>query len=190
MGHVITSSGLRPNTRLTEAVQTFPRPEDIGAGHRFLGLASYYKCFIPGFAKIAHPLHGLTRKGMSFVLSHECEEAFITLKSKLTLPPVLAYPRFDRGFILETDASGLGLGAVLSHKQEDFRVHSVAYASRTLSQAEKSYGITELETLAVVWGITHFQSHLYGSTVRVVTDHSAVKSVLEKPNRNGKHARW
>ena len=119
----------------------------------------------------------------------ECEDAFTTLKSRLLLPPVLAYPSFQKGFILETDASALGLGAILAQKQEDDRTHPIAYASRALSQAEKSYGITELETLEVVWGITHFRLYLYGNTVKVLTDHSAVKAVLEMPNPTGKHAR-
>ena len=92
--------------------------------------------------------------------------------------------------MLEMDASIPGLGAVLSLKQEDSKLHPIAYASRALNQAEKNYGITELETLAVVWGITHFHSYLYGNRVRVLTDHSAVKAVLETSNPTGKHAHW
>ena len=90
--------------------------------------------------------------------------------------------------ILETDASVKGLGAVLSQKQEDGRFHPVAYASRALSSQEKNYGITDLETLAVVWAISHFHAYLYGHEVTIYTDHSAVKAVLETPS--GKHARW
>ena len=116
--------------------------------------------------------------------------AFVTLKSKLVAPPVLAYPRFGVEFTLETDASIMGLGAVLSQKQDDGKQHPIAYASRALNQAEKNYSVTELETLAVVWGITHFHSYLYGGDVTVLTDHSAVKSILETPNPTGKHARW
>ena len=84
----------------------------------------------------------------------------------------------------------MGLGAVLSQKQDDGRQHPIAYASRALNQAEKNYSVTELETLAVVWGITHLHSYLYGGDVTVLTDHSAVKSILETPNPTGKHARW
>ena len=124
---------------------------------------------------------------MPFEWSPECETAFVTLKNKLVTPPVLVYPRFGDEFTLETDASILGLGAVLSQKQPDGRLHPVAYASRALSPTEKNYSVTELETLAVVWGITHFHSYLYGGDV---TDHSAVKPVLEAPNPAGKHARW
>ena len=131
--------------RLTEAVQDFPRPRNIHDIRRF----SYYRRFIPNFAKIAQPLHQLTSKGVPFVWSAECEAAFTTLKGKLTVSPILAYPSFDRGFTLETDASIKGLGAVLSQQQE---LHPVAYASRALNHSEKNYSVTELETLAVVVG--------------------------------------
>ena len=187
LGHLITPRGLRPNARLTEAILNFPRPSDFGAVRRFLGLPSYYRRFIPGFARIASPLHGLTTKDTPFIWTPECKSA---LKSKLVTPPVLAYPSFEKDFVLETDASILGLGAVLSQPQEDCKVHPIAYASRALNKSEKNYSITELETLAVVWAITHFRSHLYGKAVKVLTDHSAVKSILETPNPTGKHARW
>ena len=190
LGHVITCNGLRPIARITEVILNFQRPDDIGAMRRFLGLASYYRRFIPGFAKNANPLHGFTTKNAPFNWMLKCETAFTTLKSKLITPPVLAYPNFEKDFTLETDASILGLGAVLAQLQEDSKSHSVAYASRALNRSEKNYSITELETLAVVWAITHFRAHLYGNNVKVVTNHSAVKSILETPNPTGKHARW
>ena len=93
-------------------------------------------------------------------------------------------------FVLETDASILGLGAILSQYQPDGQIHPVAYASRSLNQAERNYGITELETLAVVWAVTHFRAYLYGNKVTVYTDHTAVKAVLKAPNPSGTHARW
>lgn len=82
-----------------------------------------------------------------------------------------------------------GIGAKLSQKQDDEKLHPVAFASRALLQSEKNYPITELETLAVVWAVSHFHSYLYGHRVTVYTDHSAVKVVLETPNPMGKHAR-
>ncbi len=104
--------------------------------------------------------------------------------------PILCYPNFDKDFQLETDASIKGLGAVLSQKQTDGKYHPVAYASRALSPQERNYSITELETLAVVWAVSHFKTYLYGHNVVVYSDHSAVKAVLETPNPSGKHARW
>ena len=82
-------------------------------------MASYYRQFISGFAKIAQPLHHLTAKDVPYQWSPECETAFVTLKSKLVTPPVFVYPRFGEEFTLETDASIMGLGAVLSQKQDD-----------------------------------------------------------------------
>ena len=190
LGHFITPGGLKPNVRLTSAVQDFPRPQNIHEVRRFLGMASYYRRFIPHFARIAQPLHHLTSKDVPFAWSSEAESAFTALKAKLVTPPVLAYPRFGEDFTLETDASIQGLGAVLSQKQEDGKLHPIAYASRALSKPERNYSVTELETLAVVWVITHFRSHLYGGRVTVLTDHSAVKAVLLSPNPTGKHARW
>lgn len=79
---------------------------------------------------------------------------------------------------------------MLSQEQEDRRLHPIAYASRSLSSAERNYSITELETLAVVWAVTHFRFYLYGHSVTILTDHTAVKAILETPNPSGKHARW
>ena len=138
--------------------------------------------------KLAQPLHALTCKDVTFSWNADCQLSFDNLKQKLTTPPVLAYPRFDRGFTLETDASVQGLGAVLSQVQEDGKLHPVVFASRALTQPERNYGITELETLAVVWAISHFHHHLYGNSVTVFTDHTAVRAVLETPNPSGKHA--
>ena len=105
LGHLITAEGLRPNVRQTEAVQNFPRPDNVQGVRRFLGMTSYYRRFIARFARIARPLHHLTSKDVPFHWSPECELAFVTLKSKLVTPPVLAYPRSGVEFTLETDAS-------------------------------------------------------------------------------------
>ena len=102
----------------------------------------------------------------------------------------MAYPSFGKDFVLETDACLQGLGAILSQTQDDGKLHPIACASRALSQSEKNYSVTEVETLAVVWAVSHFHSYLYGHRVTVYTDHSAVKAVLETPNPTGRHARW
>ena len=190
LGHVLTPEGLKTCEEHVRAVREFQRPVNVREVRQFLGLASYYRRFIPLFAKIAHPLHGLTKKGALFDWNQDCQEAFKLLKEKLSESPVLSYPKFDRGFTLETDASGLGLGAVLSQNQEDGKLHPVAFASRALSPCERNYGITELETLAVVWAISHWRAYLYGQEVMVYTDHSAVCSILQNPYSSGKHARW
>lgn len=142
-----------------------------------------------GFANIAQPLHALTKKEVKFKWSPECQAAFDSLKSKLIVAPILTYPNFDLDFIVETDASVKGLGAILSQRQNG-NLLPIAYASRALTQSEKNYCITDLETLAIVWSLSHFRAYLYGHVVTVYTDHLAAKSVLQSPSLNGKHARW
>lgn len=190
LGHLITPQGLKPNPKQVQAVIEFPVPESVTNVRQFLGLTSYYRRFIAQFAKIAALLHALTLKDAVFEWSRECEVAFEALKAAITHSPVLAYPNFSLDFVLETDACVKGLGAVLSQCQDDDILHPVAFASRSLSLAERNYSVTDLETLAVVWAMQHFRAYLYGHKVTVITDHSAVKSVLEAPGRSGKHAHW
>lgn len=190
LGHVVTAEGLKPNAARVEAVTFYPVPANVKDVRQFLGLASYYRRFVPCFAKIAAPLHHLLAKGITFNWTLECQQAFEDLKDKLINTPILAYPDFNKSFVLETDASIRGLGAVLLQKQSDGKFHPVAYASRSLAITEERYSITDLETLAVVWAISHFQYYLYGHDVTVRTDHQAVKAILGSPNASGKHARW
>ena len=131
----------------------FPKPVDLKSLRSFLGLMSYYRHFVPGFLSVAQPLYALTKKDAPFEWNTDCDSAYTHLKAALTEAPILAYPRFVYEFLLETDASGVGLCAVLFQKQEDNTVKPIAYASRTLQKHEKNYGISELEALGVVWAI-------------------------------------
>ena len=119
-----------------------------------------------------------------------CEAAFNQLKQCLTEAPILAYPDFEKEFHLETDALGAGLGALLTQVQEDGCHRPIAYASRTLQAHERNYSVTELEALGVVWAVRHFRPYLYGHHCTVVTDHEALKSLLNTPQPSGKLARW
>ena len=190
LGHVVTPQGLKPNDALVAAIAQFPQPTDVNSVRRFIGLASYYRRFIKNFSRISEPLRELTRKNATFQWTPACGAAMTLLKEKLTTAPVLAFPAFDRDFTVETDASISGIGAVLSQRQDDGKLHPVAYASRSLSSAERNYSVTELETLAVVWALTKFHHYLYGRSVTVMTDHAAVRAILETPNPSCKHARW
>ena len=180
IGHVITPHGQKTSNEHVPAVKEFATLTNVQGVRRFLGLASNYWRFMPSFAKLASPLHVLTWKGAIFIWNSSCQEAFDGLKQRLMRAPVLAYPQFDRSFVLETDASGAGLGAVLSQVQDDGkpRAHPIAFASRAVSPCEKNYSITELETLAVVLSVSHCRSYLHAQEVTVYTDHSAVSSVL------------
>ena len=126
---------------------------------------------------MAAPLHALTRKSVPCEWTLDCQTALESLKSNLV--EAESSHTFAEDFVLETDANIERLGAVLSQVQDDGKVHPVAYASCTLSPAKRNYAVTELETLAVVWAVTHF--YLYGHNVRIFTDHPAVKAVLSTP---------
>ena len=119
LGHVVSAEGVRADPRKMSAVQEFPTPVDTKTLSSFLELASYYRRFVPGFASVAGPLHGLTKKDVPFIWTTECQTAFSHLKNMLTSSPILAYPDFSQPFVLETDASGAGLGAVLTQRTTD-----------------------------------------------------------------------
>ena len=185
LGHTISDQGILPDANKVKAVQNFPIPTDLKSLRSFLGLASYYRRFVPGFSVVANPLFKLTRKNVDFCWSNTCQEAFDRLKQLLVNSPLLIFPDFSQGFVMETDASGVGLGAVLAQEGEDKTLHPVAYASRTLQPHEQNYGATELEALGVVWSVKHFRHYLYGHKCVIFTDHEPLKSLLNTPHPSG-----
>ena len=189
LGHVISRDGISPDPEKVEKVKNYPIPGTPTELRQFMDLASYYRRFVQGFSKIASPLYALTAKDVVFQWTPECQEAFDCLKTFLITAPVLAYPQFGEGseFVLETDASTSGLGAVLSQKQEDGRLHPLAFSSRKLQAAD---AITELETLGIVWAVKYFGPYLLGHQVVVYTDHAACASLLSCRNPSPKLAQW
>ena len=164
LGYIVTRDGIMPDQAKTEKILSYPVPVDVTRVRQFLGLASYYRRSVPGFAKAAAPLHAWLKKDATFYWTEQCQESFDCLKKLLVTAPVLAYPQFqsEHPFILETDASTEGLGAVLAQQQSDGKVHPIAYASRSLNPHEHNYGITELETLGLVWAVKVFRAYLLG----------------------------
>lgn len=179
LGHVVSTKGIQPDPTKTEKMKSYPRPTTAMEVRRFLGLASYYRRFVSGFATIAAPLRNLIKKDVVFHWDEKTEDSFNQLKQALLSAPLLVYPRFgpDSTFILETDASITGLGAVLSQVQEDGEIHPVAYASRSVDKHERNYGISELETLGLVWAVRYFRPYLLGHQCVVYTDHIACLSI-------------
>ena len=154
LGHILSANGVSPNPEKVAKIKDWPTPKTPKEVHSFVGLASYYRRFIPNFAKWAGPLHALIvpasfkqkiRRGEmkksdlpEFQWTPACQEGFDQLKKALTEAPVLAYPDYSKPFILETDASLKGLGAVLSQKGDDNEIRVIAYASQSLRPSEKS----------------------------------------------------
>jgi hypothetical protein len=189
LGHVLDKDGIRPNPAKVEAITKIKIPQNIKELRRFLGITGYYRKFIKNYARIANPLTNLTKKNTLYKWSNECQDAFAYLKQRLCEDPILHHPDFSKTFKLFTDASTTGLGAVLSQDIDD-REYVIAYASRTLVPAEKNYGITELECLAIVWAIGHFRPYLYGTKFIVITDHHALKWLMSMKMPTGRLARW
>ena len=189
LGHVVSAEGISTEKDKTETIRTWPRPQSVREVRGFLGLASYYRRFVEGFARIARPLHQLTEKGRRFEWNQECQEAFEELKHRLVTAPILVYPIVEGRFILDTDASNDGIGGVLSQIQNG-QERVIAYGSRVLSKPERNYCVTRKELLAVVVYLKHYKQYLYGRHVQVRTDHGALRWLMNFRQPEGQLARW
>ena len=119
LGHTVSSEGIHTDPSKTEAVQNLQSPRSLDQLRTFLGLAGYYRKFIPGFATIATPLTELTQRSAKFVWLEKHQQAFLSLKNYLCSAPILAYPQFTKLFIVQTDASDVGLGAILAQIDDE-----------------------------------------------------------------------
>ena len=190
LGHIISSKGLQTDPDKTRAVEHMPAPTDVTGVQQVLGLLNYYRSFIPDFANIAHALTKLLEKGRKFEWTAECQTAFDTLKRRLCTAPILAFPRFDRRFLLDTDASGYAISGVLSQTGDDSKEHPVAYFSRALSKTEQNYSTTRRELLAALESMEHFRIYLIGSRFLLRTDHASIQWLTRFRDANGQNARW
>lgn len=189
LGHVIGSTGVRPDEKRVEAVKSYPVPKTTRELKGFLGLAGYYRRFIPNFSKIAKPLTELLKKNTPYVWDDRTEKAFNTLKELLTTQPLLQYPNFTKPFVLTTDASNDAIGAILSQGPIGKDL-PISYASRTLNNAERNYPTVEKELLAIVWGCKHFRQYLYGRKFTVVTDHRPLTWIFSVKDPSSRLLRW
>ena len=192
LGHVITPAGIKTDGSKIQKIRDWPKPRSTDEVRSFMGLASYYRKFVPKFAAIATPLHRLTEKGRRFLWTAECERAFGLLKHHLSSPPILAYPDVSQTageFVLDTDASDLAIGAVLSQKTDKGEA-VIAYASRCLSKCERRYSTTRREMLALVAFLKHFRPYLLGRPFTVRTDHQSLQWLRSFKEPQGQVARW
>ena len=189
LGHVISAGGVEPDSGKIEVIKNTRTPKDVSEVRQFLGITSYYRRFIYGYAHVAEPLTKLLRQNVTFNWTKDCEESFNILKEQLINSPILAFPDFQKQFILYTDASDAGVGAVLAQIIDD-NERVIAYASRTLKTHQKNYSITEKECLAIVEAIKHFRPYLYGKQFTVVVDHNALKWLMEIKDPSSRLTRW
>jgi hypothetical protein len=189
LGYRISARGIETDNRKTQTIADWPIPKKLKEVRGFLGLCGYYRRFVEKFSDIAAPLHAMTKKNTPFNWTEECQKSFDTLKQKLTEASILALPCDVGGYVLDTDASDHGLGAVLSQVQ-DGEERVICYASRLYSDAERRYCVTRKELLAVVYSVKNFRQYLLGRQFVLRTDHSALQWLRKTPEPIGQQGRW
>ena len=190
LGHVVSRDGVSVDQLKVNKVKNWPVPKTSKEVQQFLGLANYYRRFVQGFANTVRPLHRLTEKTAKFTWTAECQAAFDELRYRLCDTPVLSFPDYTKSFILDTDASDTGLGAVISQLDESGHEHVIAYGSRLLSKTERKYCVTRRELLAVVTFVKHFRPYLLGRRFTLRTDHGSLIWLRNFHEPEGQLARW
>ena len=176
VGHKFTAAGLKPNDDKIEAIRDMPIPEEQAALQRFLGMSNYLLKFIENYSEKTAPLRELLRKDNEWHWDEPQQTAFDTLRNDICNPPVLRFYDPDKPVILSVDASKNGLGAACLQEETP-----VAYASRSLTDAETRYAQIEKELLAAVFACTKFHDYIYGRTAIIETDHKPLITIVKKP---------
>lgn len=189
LGHIITPDGIKPDPEKIRDIVNYPLPRNVKDVRAFLGLAGWYRKFIPNFAEVAAPLSKLTKKDVVFKIDEEVRKSMDSLKIAITSDSVLIYPDFNDTFILATDASGIGVGAILSQNRGGLE-RPVAFASKKLNKAEQNYSTIERELLGIIFGIKQFRCYLYGRRFTIITDHRPLKWILSLKDPTSRLARW
>ena len=193
LGHVVGSGVLRPDESKTEKILQVSTPTTKKQVRSLLDLLSFYRRYIPGFASVAAPLTDLTKEGgrscRSIHWTPDCASALQEIQDILSRKPVLLLPRLDLPFVLQTDASSTGLGAVLLQEFED-SLHPVCFASRKLLDREKRYSTIERECLAIVWAVHKFVRFLWGVRFVLQTDHRPLTYLRTSNFKNSRIMRW
>jgi len=194
LGYVIGRDGIKMSTAKVEAILSWKAPTSVTEVQSFLGFANFCRRFIRDYSRIARPLTELTKKeaGKVWAWNQHAEEAFQELKKRFTSAPILAHFDPEKPLIIETDASDFAIGAVLSQRDEENRLHPVAFHSRKFQPAEINYEIHDKELLAIVDAFKHWRRYCEGAThqVQVFSDHQNLEYFTTTKVLNRRQARW
>ena len=190
LGFTLSEKGVAPGKRVLNAIRDFPAPTNVTGVRSFLGTANFCRRFVKGYAIIAKPLTDLTGKQVPFAWGPEQQKAFEYLKERLLARPVLAVYEPKAETEVHTDASMIGLGAVLIQKQEDNKFHPVSYYSRKTTKDESKYHSYELEALAIVCALERFRVYVLGIKFVIRTDCNSLKMLEGKRDLSPRIGRW
>lgn len=189
LGHRIDAEGIHPLQEKMEAIKEMPEHDTVSQVRRFLGMCSYYRRFIPNFAKISGPIADLIKKDVEWRWTKIEKNAFYALIRELTSGRCVAHFDNKLPVTLKVDASRSGLGAILPQGVGD-EMKMVASVSRRLSDCESRYPVTELEALGIVFAVQKLRPYLYGKKVTILTDHCALCAINHKRELSRRIAQW
>ncbi|CCO35435.1 Retrotransposable element Tf2 155 kDa protein type 1 [Rhizoctonia solani AG-1 IB] len=192
LGIQISPQGFSMDEKKVEAVTAWPIPKTVKQVQAFLGFVNYLRRFIPDFSAIAQPLHNLTQKDKPWKWGEPEDHSFQELKRRVTNRPVLAHSDPSKPYFLETDASGVAMGAILSQRLEDGRLHPIAYMSKSFNDAERNYDTHDKELLAIIRALEEWRIFLESTPqpITVFTDHRNLEYWRKSRSFNQRHARW
>ena len=190
LGYRLSAEGIKPQERLVSAITEFKRPEKRKEVKSFLGLAGFYRNFIPKFSDIARPLNDLTGDNVKFDWNDACEQAFVKLKDLLSSYPVLAFPRLGEPFVVDVDASDIAFGGVLMQYGIDGLLHPVGYFSDSVKDSQKGWAPTTKEAFALVLAVRHWYVYLSGTEFVLNSDHNPLVYLRSQKDPRGKFSRW
>jgi len=189
LGHVVTQEGLKMDPKRVDCIMKIPPPRTRREIQKFHGMCVWYASFIKNFSELFEPLFRLLRKKVKFAWGEDQERAFVKIKQALSTEVVLTGLDYTKPIILRTDASDIGLGAVLIQMTEQGE-RPVCYASRILQESERHLHATEKELLAILWALDKFREFLYGVEFTLITDNSALTYLNKMKGASKKLMRW
>lgn len=188
LGHMVGGGGIRMDEKKLLNIAKFPRPENITAVQRFLGMTGYYRKFIKDYAKISFALSELVKRGKPWEWTEEVQQSFDAVLKAFEQNVVLQHPNYKKKFYVDTDASDAGVGAVLLQKDAEGKLRPIFFASRKLTPGERKWSVREKEALAIVFGVSTFRHHILGTKFEVRSDHQSLQWLMDA--KTGRIARW
>ncbi|CAM4709930.1 unnamed protein product [Lepidochelys kempii] len=192
LGHQVGQGTINPLQAKVDAIQKWPVPKSKKQVQSFLGLASYYRRFVPQYSQIAASLTDLTKKKQPNAVqwTEECQKAFNQLKATLMSDPVLRARDFDKLFLLTTDASEHGVGVVLMQEGLDREFHPVVFLSKKLSERVSNWTVSEKECYAIVYALEKLGPYIWEQHFHLQTDHAALQWLHTATGNKKKLIRW